>query len=206
MAQAAARKPKASTGLSRKESKGTTREVFCAAADFEHAAWVLHYAAKIRGHKSRKAERFYHTPGSIPLIVCMNFSVELYLKCLIRLERNKVPRRVHELETLFALVSPARQDRIKCHYDAWMAPSLEWYKAWAKKNGYPESSVDFHVILKTTSTGFKTWRYAYEREMPKGANGSYYLAYGVRQTIIELRPKWARVLTGLSIESTSRDH
>lgn len=139
-------------------------------------------------------------PEAVPMVVCMTFSVELYLKCLVWLETGKAPRG-HNLEQLMALVSQPIRDRVKHHYDDFIDQGP--YKSGFTGPGVQPDAAVFDVALKVASDGFVSWRYVYEQDMAHGLNLAMYFAYAVRRTIIEVRPDFEQMTSGLSMPPTS---
>jgi hypothetical protein len=124
----------------------------------------------------------------VPLIVCATFSVELYLKSLIWHETG-APARGHNLETLFSLLSQTRKARIQHYYEQVVSRDRSSIEA-NPAPGHGPGSADFCNAMKVASDGFVDWRYVYERNMAEGPNLANYIAFAVRQAIIEICPTW----------------
>jgi hypothetical protein len=182
----------------------TPEEVFKTATSFEHSAHLVSISIVERTGKRSFEIPIDQTPaGVIPMIVCFTFSVELYLKCLVWLERGTSTPRGHNLEHLFALVTLPNQSKIEHHFEAFLSqvPNRHDFES-SDKVGFGKGSTEFGNALKVASDAFVNWRYVYERTMVAGPALSMHLAYAVRRTIIEERPKWESFLAGLSMPPT----
>jgi len=188
-------------------SAASPEEVFRLGASFEHSAQAIVHSMVVAkgGAFTVSASIGSAPPGMVPMVVCMTFSVELYLKCLVWLETGAPRQRGHSLVSLFGLIAPARQARVKHHYDAFIGPHRDRIEATPAPDFGP-GSTEFGSALQVASDGFADWRYAYERNMVSGPNLAQYFAYAVRRSIIEVRPDWEQFLTGLSIPPTSLTH
>src|SRR4051794_17027161 len=99
--------------------------MFRAAASFEHSSQVLiesvartqAIAIAMRGHEITSCTIGQEPPGLIPMVVCISFSAELYLKCLIQIETGSAAPRIHTLSKLFEMLSPLSKERSKRYYE-----------------------------------------------------------------------------------------
>lgn len=179
----------------------TEEEIFLTALRFENAGWILSRSANETVKSGKQfGPLVTQAPAELtPMTVCFSFSVELYLKCLVCLETGTAPRG-HSLEELMKMVSQQSQDEIEKHYEALMSDRPDRDVVDAQ---FGVGSTKFQNALKGANKGFEHWRYVYERNMAPGFSLSSYLAHGVRQTLINLRPNWKGFLADLSIPSTS---
>jgi hypothetical protein len=125
----------------------------------------------------------------IPMVVCSAFSLELFLKCLILIERGK-PAGLHHLEKLFNHVDAKSRDGIRARYDQLRAGIDARF---AKFQGPPPPKTDFDSVLQMSSEAFQNFRYAHEgMKVQKGWMADP-IRDCVRERIIELRPDCADV-------------
>ncbi len=153
--------------------------VFNIASGFADSAAVLHReSARVLSGP----EQTVKVPFVIPGIVCSAFSVELFMKCLVMVERGGAPR-THRLITLFSRLAPDSRVAIAHRFDELIAASPT---AQAMKGQFPDVSLTIDDVLDTVDRVFEQWRYAYE-----GQAGSAYglgeLAQAVCERILELK-------------------
>jgi hypothetical protein len=121
-----------------------------------------------------------------PHMVISVFAIELYLKCLLCLEGQKVPP-THNLKALFRDLKPATKARIEQLWSAY-APRLE--PLWQSVEQVTGNAVprDFLSLLDKSSQAFTELRYLHEDE-----SGSFYvgdLVPMLRTVILERQPLW----------------
>lgn len=154
-------------------------QAFNIASGFADSAAVLH----------RESARVLSGPGQtvqvpfvIPAIVCSAFAAELFMKCLVLVERGAAPRG-HQLRTLFSRLAPASRAAVSKRFDELIVANPT---AQAMKAQFPDVPLAIDDVLDTVDRVFEQWRYAYE-----GHAGSAYglseLAQAVRERILELR-------------------
>lgn len=122
-----------------------------------------------------------HYPYNMPTFVVEAFSLELHLKCLLRL-RGQLLDPTHEPNDLFRRLAPADQQSIRSLGK--LLPSDE--------------DLDIEPILARARGVFKTLRYMHEgHEWPRDATGLAGNAgfdetiRGTRRTILEISPAWS---------------
>lgn len=120
-------------------------------------------------------------PFVVPAMVCSAFSVELFVKCLVMVERGETPRG-HQLKTLFSLLSSSSQATVAQRFDELIGSNPN---AQAMKAQFPHVSLAIDDVLETVNRVFEQWRYAYEGEAGS-AYGLGELAQAVRQRIVDL--------------------
>jgi len=120
-------------------------------------------------------------------MVLSAFAIELYLKCLRRLEGNSVPQ-THNLKALFRDLSPHTKGRVQQLWSAY-APSQEpMWQAIEKETGN-KIPRDFIDLLAISSKAFIELRYLHEDD-----SGSFFvgdLPPMLKQVILERVPIWA---------------
>jgi hypothetical protein len=121
-------------------------------------------------------------PFLIPSIVCSAFSVELFIKSLIILEKGNPPR-THQLSALYSCLSSASREAIAKFFAESITANPN---ARAMKAQFPDVSLKIDDVLITVDKVFEQWRYAYEGQ-PGSAYGLGELAQAVCKRITELR-------------------
>lgn len=121
------------------------------AGDFFNAYKVLSESnAALIGRLSNSATKPPEIFGTLPAmgveVVCLAFSVELYMKSLLRLIEGKPPRG-HNILELYRRLPKQVQQEIYIH------PSIANY-GW--------SPSEFERQITAISDGFEKWRYAHE--------------------------------------------
>lgn len=179
------------------------QDVFWLGLSFEHSSQTILDAHRLRtrspfqtGMSEHSAKILKAPPEIIPTIVNMQFSVELYLKCLIWLETGAPIKSGHALTKLFGLVSPSSQLRIKHHYQKFLATNINQIR---ELDAASDDELEFDQAIKSCDDGFVKWRYAYEFGMGDGLHLAMYIGFGVRRTIVELKPDWDQLTDNLRI-------
>lgn len=131
----------------------------------------------------------------IPAYTLYAFSLELYLKCVIAIEKNMAPRK-HKLYELYKEIGFENQNRLKELYELVVAPSLSkrQYVCDVLKqegiDGVPDPS-DLEAVLKVSTDAFTALRYIHELESREGASFQAGAVLGaIRKLIFELRPNF----------------
>jgi len=78
----------------------------------------------------------------VPAVVCKAFSIELYFKGIIAIEKGSATG--HDLSTLFSLLTAPSQLTLR--------------------TGLSLSEIEFNQKLKDISSAFRDWRYIFERQ------------------------------------------
>jgi hypothetical protein len=129
------------------------------------------------------------TPGSgwkmtivVPTSVLSAFAAELFLKCLLVLERgNALP--IHRLDVLFKNLPHKRQRRIQ---EIWESDARPKLRAFCLAKGLPS---DLSNALAKCGNAFENLRYYYED--PNKVR--YYIgdfAWILMRAIVEIEPEW----------------
>ena len=127
-------------------------ECYKQAAEFEEAEQcLLEKVAEIRKTDKREAASKFVSA----IAVNSAFSLELYLKCLLHIDRRKMYS-IHQLVCLFKQLSPKRKDQIE--------------KLYAAEHSTGESLTK---ILEESDTAFEDWRYKFEGIKSKIGTGRY---------------------------------
>lgn len=123
------------------------------AEDFFNAYEVLHESNKVlAGGRANwlgdafTSKKFGRLPTMAVEIVCLSFSVELYVKYLYYVTTGKAPRG-HNILVLFNKLSERIQQKIFSH------PSVSKY-GW--------TFIQFENEIEAISGGFEEWRYSHE--------------------------------------------
>lgn len=128
-----------------------------------------------------------------PLGALRAFTTELYLKCLIVLNKTLVPR-THELVSLFAKLPLRQQKRMNELYDARAASDGAFQEMQAS---LPNQKLTLAFALKEMNKTFETWRYAYESPFETSLLGNPWEAAG--RLILELRPDFSSIAGEIGI-------
>jgi hypothetical protein len=142
--------------------------LFCFATSNWKARWALHRQMKLR------------YPFNMPIFVAEAFTLELHLKCLIRVRGIKLPKRgTHEIAELYNLLTPQDKRRLV-----------------KKKTKLTQDDID--SILERSRGLFALLKYQYEgHEWPLdpktgkwGNKGFEKLIHAIRDIIKTRQPKW----------------
>jgi hypothetical protein len=166
------------------------QSAFQAATDYEYTACMLlnETRARIEGETANGAANF-HTPAGFPAVVIYALAVEVYFKCLIRLETGANPKFEHRLRELFDDLFTDTQKRIRDEYDRIWAtdPGLQ---VMAKHNhpALPPGFFKFDQTLDNASEMFSRFRYYYEPQQ-KISNPEI-IGIATRTIILQDHPEW----------------
>ena len=120
----------------RVETPPLSIEVFC------HATAYWKSAASLGRHCN------FPFPYNLPMVVYELFSLELFLKCLIKMRGKPIPR-MHELSQLLSTLSKGDRDKIRSRY----------YKL---RRAHHRPRVAWKSVIKRTSHLFDRARYHFE--------------------------------------------
>ena len=177
-------------------------EIFALAAEFEVSSRVL--LAEV--HKWQ-APAFYATaeealrrpgpPTYVPSVVTSAFSLELYFKTLITLERGSYSVvKAHHLGKLFGMVSTAHRKRITERFEAetqhhprWMILKDKRYK--------PANPKDWQIegVLANAANTFPEYRYLFEGIKTVTDLTFEPVVRATRETILEINPDWTKLVS-----------
>src|SRR5271165_471689 len=123
--------------------------------------------------------------------VCSAFSLELYLKCIIRME-CKFYGRKHDLSKLFALIGRRNRKKIKDYWFDHSERVRTYIERTYKDDGEPVPNVDFDFVLSASKDAFVEMRYIYEQ-----------IVEGARLVILEKHPEWENARQTSPLPETS---
>jgi hypothetical protein len=170
-------------------------EMFRAAKSFEYSAEQLE--RMIPESANGKPLFPISSPTSLPSIVCAAFATELYLKCLLRIEKNKGElKRGHEYKDLFDELSPASQAKIRQEYDELVASSSD--RSPVLEDVQNQNLFDFEEMLAQSGEAFEAYRYYYEPSKNHPDFVGILLLKAVRKVILELRPDFGEIAAVLA--------
>jgi len=121
----------------------------------------------------------------MPWGVNVAFCIELYLKCLITIEKGtKVGG--HDLESLFSNLTKQTRETLIKEWDSFVTTSVEKQKM--RSDGY---STDLPSELKRSKNAFQWLRYEHE-DLSKTGSGLTIgpLMIMLRDVIISMHPEW----------------
>jgi len=157
------------------------KQIFISAQNFGNSAKLLeHLSSQILSQHPGPSEL---PPFFQPSVVCMAFSVELFLKCLILVEKGNF-QPTHKIQELYLKLPMTSQKAISDKFDEFIAtsPTIR-----AMQAEYPNISSKLDDVLKVVNEAFVDWRYIFE-----GNAGSLYglgeLCEAIRGRIIEIKP------------------
>jgi hypothetical protein len=126
-----------------------------------------------------------------PGMVVAAFTIELFLKCLLCIEKKGEVPRGHHLRVLFDRLSPSTRSRIQHAWDNSIAPHLaEVWNLHEKRFGI-KIARDLPAALCAGGKAFELIRYSYEG---KTKHLQFYLIdlpQHLRSIILELKPEWS---------------
>ena len=148
---------------------------------FGHAR-AFEWACSVLGEKRGKiAEQKW----SLPMGTNAAFTLELYLKCLLVIERDEYFEG-HDLKRFFCRLKGRTQNLLRAHHAEFIKDKPD-FKAMAQSG----RKVDLETLLKEARNSFMEFRYAYEE--PYGKETSFALGgliLGIKQIIFERFPEW----------------
>jgi hypothetical protein len=167
-------------------------DIFIVAEQFRFAGKL---ATLVPHHPSLKISQlaFAHDQNlPTATMVCAAFSLELYFKCLIRMEK-KPYQMGHDLKKLFDVLGRHNKIKIKKYRDANSSIVISDVQDEFIANSSPIPKVDFGYCLSVSKDAFNLMRYIYERGIPPGAGWlGDVIVEGARQTILDRHPEWER--------------
>lgn len=147
-------------------------EIRMQADDFFHAYRVLKESndaalrniEKLNGKPLVSSPAFGGCPALGPSVVCLAFSVELYMKDLHLALTGKAPRGHNILKLYAKLPRPIRRE-IFSHEEISQNPWVTRGPVLLRKrfSGNCRAYYGFLLQVKAISDGFEKWRYSYER-------------------------------------------
>lgn len=128
-----------------------------------------------------------HGQKGVPTVVVAAFNLELYLKCLLCIEKGRAVYG-HDPLKLFRELSPAMRKRVTGHYNAIVAkdPDIDRIKLFS-----PKGDLSIIGVLRRAVGMFDEFRYYYEWQFSteKGYLADW-VAVAARRVILELHPSW----------------
>ncbi len=159
------------------KEKDMTESMFKTARFFEKASAVL----------NRELGKTNNFALLIPGIVNSAFSLEVYFKCLYKLESGAdYPKKEHNLLNLYNALDPETKKRIKVRYGELSEKNPIAQAAKSKHKGL---NTELEYVLAQAGNAFVEWRYNYENE-PHNFYGVDDTIRAVRQRILESKPEW----------------
>jgi|GEM_PF-3296819 len=118
-----------------------------------------------------------------PVIAVSAFAFELFLKCLLLLDGDELPR-THDLNRLFNALKEDRRRQIEMRYEEQRQESRT-----AAGPNFPLARV-----LEQSADAFESHRYIYELDDPRTVSPFtvQVLCNTVRKILLELHPEWDR--------------
>lgn len=151
---------------------------------FQQADRVYQTIAHIHSTTNR-AQLF---PMMIPLGVLSAFAAELQFKCLVHIEKGRLPGNIHLLHNLFLKLSPETQKRLEELWDGLIDQRKEFLDKIDASLGKARPR-DLRSNLIAGNDAFQQLRYLYEGGPDFDISLSD-LPIVLRQRILELRPEW----------------
>ena len=165
-------------------------DIFIVAEQFRFAGKL---ATLVTHHPSLKISQlaFAHDQNlPTATMVCAAFSLELYFKCLIRMEK-KPYQTGHDLKKLFDFLGRRNQTKIKKYWNANSSTVISDVQRESIAIGSQIPEVNFDYCLSVSKDAFNLMRYMYESGIPPGAGWlGDVIVEGARQTILDRHPEW----------------
>lgn len=150
------------------------KDIFLQGYRFRSSALVL-------GKKAMEEANLYGTP----FVVNCALAVELYLKCIYKLEnKNKQIPNLHELDKLFNVISDDAKDFASKIFSE-TNENLQSYKD--IKDKIPTFEWTLSNVLSEGSKAFIQWRYSYERKQLPNFLSVKAVIVALESTIFALR-------------------
>ena len=139
----------------------------------------------------------------ISSMVCAAFSLELYLKCLIRLGRRSYEP-IHDLEKLFSLNGLENQIEIKRHWYKNSSGVVADVEEFCREEGAAIPKIDFNYCLSASKNAFGVMRYVFEKGVAphRGWLGDT-IVESARYVILERHPDWENMRQASLLPKTS---
>lgn len=137
--------------------------------------------------------RDHHIQVVPPSFTCRAFSLELYLKTLLTIERGGYPQSGHNLESYMEPLSIETKNKIRDYTNMIAVPSRKKDQELSRQRGFPAPpDFDYDTALKASANAFVNWRYVYEGNFKpaEGWQGGE-IIQAVRRIILEHHPDWA---------------
>jgi hypothetical protein len=159
------------------------RRIFEAAETFRNAAYTIYRHAcgeKIDPNTQLLLIR--------PAIVNGAFALELYLKCIYRVETGHwLKKREHDLRILFKKITKPTRDKVVKYYNAGRATDPKFHMA-QEERGKAQSS--FGTELRKAARVFEKFRYLHETPSTPQDFSFGSVQSALQRVIIEMRPYW----------------
>lgn len=174
----------------------SSEKIFTYAAQFEYAMRVLSVDTNKRAAitvRSGSAKTSF--PCFLAGVVYDAFAIELYLKCLFRIERNANPPHGHHLLTFYNMLSAPRRQRIKEIYVELIKNSRHANAVMShQKNPH---LYDFDRVIQEASNAFITFRYGYEDPSKLMGYFAQQVRDAARMAILEIHPEFSAILENI---------
>jgi hypothetical protein len=147
----------------------------------------FHQASKLINHVMRESPAGdWHPELLVPDIVVTAFACEIYLKCLIAIDRKTNPPYWHELDRLYGKLSQDLKSNLQRKWEQYLSTSKQRQRI---ESGTKEMPQSLARAIKYHADHFEDFRYIYEMSDPKEfyLNG---LLNILRNTALEFFPKW----------------
>lgn len=163
--------------------------IFDHAQKFQLTQELLRAAAPANIADRAILQEYVSTHGD-PILVLSAFASELFLKCLLAIERKPTSSRTHDLHLLFLKLSPGLQSRITVLWDhvVWDQVARESF-IYAQETLGATIPRDLISALKFGANTFVDLRYVYEK--PRNINNIIIdLPLVLQRAIYEIYPNW----------------
>jgi hypothetical protein len=126
----------------------------------------------------------------VPSLVTSVFATELYLKCLLLLDKG-VETKDHNLRHLFDKLKPATRQKIQTHFLRAL-PDLQaiYDRDWQALGFAQRPVVDFDFVLDGGKDAFKRFRYLHEGLTSADGWMGHEIGMCTRKVILERHPEW----------------
>lgn len=128
----------------------------------------------------------------VPFATVDSFALELYLKCLMLMDRGEI-KKVHGIKELFRELKLNTRQRIKNNYADRIASQLPRMSKALKRRDLLRFK-NFRSYLERSNRAFENIRYFFERPTRSSPPSVYYspdLRWAVRKSILDIMPEWA---------------
>jgi hypothetical protein len=132
----------------------------------------------------------FNPPYMFPSVTCQAFSLELYLKCLLRMQGSNY-RGTHDLEQLYDLLSQENRDAIERIASKPLDPMIKGMFYIGRDPHLPQSLL-VKDLIHESRRAFETFRYIHERIGTGDGEGwtAGPVVGWVRERLMELKPEW----------------
>jgi HEPN domain-containing protein len=126
-----------------------------------------------------------------PAMVMGTFAIELYLKCILLLEKGAASD-THHLQALYRDISEETKAKLVALWKA-EVPKQEPFWAEIEKQSGSKFSRELNETLKDGSRAFTELRYLHEKDKPDCSFRLTNFPEMLRQVIVEMKPEWAKL-------------